>query len=163
TGGPRKGNERDGRRDAQSPQNQPLQGESNFGDSSGPFFSIYSKAADVEDKKKVDQWQNDAEGILFFTGLFSAAVAQLLSITVPDLRPNSQDTSAFLLGNIYEVLANPNALRASTPSPVTQPSPFSPPTYAIWVNSLWFLSFVISLTCALLATSLHQWSRRYIA
>jgi hypothetical protein len=29
--------------------NQPLQGESNFGDSSGPLFTMYSKAADEED------------------------------------------------------------------------------------------------------------------
>jgi len=30
------------------------------------------------------------------------------------------------------------------------------------VNSLWFLSLVISLTCALLATLLQQWARRYL-
>ena len=83
-------------------------------------------------------------------------------MTVPDLKPNSQDISAFYLGTIYEVLADPNTTRASIPSPVAQPPPFSPPRYAIWVNSLWFLSFVISLTCALLATSLHQWSNRYL-
>jgi hypothetical protein len=53
----------DGRR---SSPNQPLQGEPNFGDSSWPLFSMYSKAADVEDKKKVDQWQKDADGILIF-------------------------------------------------------------------------------------------------
>ena len=80
-------------------------------------------------------------------------------MTVQGLISNSQDTSAFYLGNIYEVLADPNATR---PSPVAKPPPFSPPRYVVWVNSLWFLSLVISLTCALLATSLHQWSRRYI-
>ena len=46
--------------------NQPLQGESNFGDSSGPLFSIYSKAADDEDNKMVERWQKDADGILIF-------------------------------------------------------------------------------------------------
>ena len=46
--------------------NQPLQGESNFGDSSGPLFSMYSKAADEEDNKMVERWQKDADGILFF-------------------------------------------------------------------------------------------------
>src|ERR1700761_8200686 len=97
------------------------------------------------------------------TGLFSAAVAALLAVTVQDLRPNSQDTSAFYLGNIYQVLADPNVTPASIPSPVAKPPPFSPPRYAIWVNSLWFLSLVIGLTCALMATSLHQWSRRYIS
>jgi hypothetical protein len=30
------------------------------------------------------------------------------------------------------------------------------------VNSLWFLSLAISLTCALLATLLQQWARRYL-
>ena len=46
--------------------NQPFQGESNFGDSSGPLFSIYSKAADDEDNKVVERWQKDADGILIF-------------------------------------------------------------------------------------------------
>ena len=80
-------------------------------------------------------------------------------MTVQDLRPNSQDTSAFYLGNIYEVLADPNVTRAF---PVAKPPPFSRPRYAIWANSLLFLSLVISLSCALLATLLQQWARRYI-
>jgi hypothetical protein len=46
--------------------NQPLQGESIFGDSSGPLFSIYSKAAEEEDNKMVERWQKDADGILIF-------------------------------------------------------------------------------------------------
>ena len=45
---------------------QPLQRESNFGDSSGSLFSIYSKAADEEDNKMVERWQKDADGILIF-------------------------------------------------------------------------------------------------
>jgi hypothetical protein len=46
-------------------------------------------------------------------------------------------------------------------SPVAKPPPFSPSRYAIWVNTLWFLSLVMSVSCALWATSLHQWARRY--
>ncbi|KAH9989154.1 hypothetical protein BJV77DRAFT_948811, partial [Russula vinacea] len=141
---------------------QPSQGESNFGDSSEQLFSLYSKASEEEDSKMAESWQKDADGILIFTGLFSASVAAFLSVTVQDLRPNSQDTSVFYLGNIYEVLADPNATSTSVPSPVARPPPFFPPTYSIWVNSLWFLSFVLSLICALLATSLQQWARRYI-
>jgi hypothetical protein len=45
---------------------QPLGRDSNFGDSSGPLFSIYSKAAEDEDNKMVERWQKDADGILFF-------------------------------------------------------------------------------------------------
>ncbi|KAH9998309.1 hypothetical protein BJV77DRAFT_940743, partial [Russula vinacea] len=51
---------------------------------------------------------------------------------------------------------------STTPAPPTlvKPPVFSP-RYAICVNSLWFLSLVVSLTCALLATLLKQWARRY--
>ena len=82
-------------------------------------------------------------------------------MTVQSLIPNSQDISSFYLRNIYQVLADPNATLTSVPSPIAKPLPFSPPNYAVWVNSLWFLSLVISLICALLASSLHQWARRY--
>jgi hypothetical protein len=41
-------------------------------------------------------------------------------------------------------------------------TPFSPPTYAIWVNSLWISSLAISITSALLATLIQQWTRRYV-
>jgi Family of unknown function (DUF6535) len=62
----------------------------------------------------------------------------------------------------HQVLVNSNASFTSIPSALAQPKPFSPPTYAIWVNILLFLSLVISLTCAMLATLLQQWARRYI-
>ena len=53
-------------RDPHAIQNQPSQGESDFDDSSGQFFSIYSKAAEEEDNKMVERWQEDAQGILIF-------------------------------------------------------------------------------------------------
>jgi len=96
------------------------------------------------------------------TGLFSAVLAALVVVSVQDIRPNPQDTSAFYLEKMYELQADPNASRPSVPSPLAKPPAFSPPRYAIWVNSLWFLSLVISLTCAMLATLLQQWARRYI-
>jgi hypothetical protein len=45
---------------------QQLQGESKSSDSSGPLFSMYSKAAEDEDKKLVERWHKDADGILIF-------------------------------------------------------------------------------------------------
>jgi hypothetical protein len=44
----------------------PQQGDSNFGDSSGPIFSMYSKLSKEEDDALVDRWQKDADGILIF-------------------------------------------------------------------------------------------------
>ena len=45
---------------------RPQLGDSNFGDSSGPIFSMYSKIAKEEDDDLVDRWQKDADGILIF-------------------------------------------------------------------------------------------------
>ena len=81
-------------------------------------------------------------------------------MSLQGLQQNPQDTSNFYLANIYQATINPNS-NISNPSPASPP-PFSPPNSAVWVNALWFLSLVISLTCALLATLLQQWARRYL-
>ncbi|KAH9061051.1 hypothetical protein EDB87DRAFT_475361 [Lactarius vividus] len=73
----------------------------NFVDGSGPIFSMYLEMATEEDKKMAENWKADADGILIFTGFFSAAVASLISVTIQDIRPNPQDTSNFYLANIY--------------------------------------------------------------
>jgi Family of unknown function (DUF6535) len=88
----------------------------------------------------------------------------LIAVTILELKPNSQDTSAFYLENIYQLqfLANANVSQQSNPVTPLKPPPFSPPKYIIWVNTLWFLSLIISLTCAMLATSMQQWARRYL-
>ena len=80
-------------------------------------------------------------------------------MSIQDIQQNPQDTSNFYLANIYQALADPNRPNISAPS---SPPSFTPPTFAIWVNGLWFLSLVISITCALLATLLQQWARRYL-
>jgi hypothetical protein len=79
-------------------------------------------------------------------------------VSIQDLQQNPQDTSNFYLANMYQATINPNT-SSSLP---TSPPLFSPPDFAIWVNALWFLSLVISITCALLATLLQQWARRYL-
>jgi hypothetical protein len=85
----------------------------------------------------------------------------LLSVSIQDIRPSAQDTSNFYLANIYQLLAEPNRSNVPTSLPASPP-PFSPPTYAVWVNGLWFMSLVISISCAVLATLLQQWARRYL-
>ena len=139
---------------------------------------MYLEMAEEEDKKIAEHWQANGEAILIFvglyplipyftpthrskTGLFSAAVASLLSVSIQDLQPNSQDTSNFYLANIYQTLADPDRSNVSSSLP-SSPPPFSPPNSAIWVNTLWFLSLVTSISCALLATLLQQWARRYL-
>jgi len=84
-------------------------------------------------------------------------------VTIPDLKPNSQDTSAFYLENIYELFADLNSSNLSIPSTLAKPPAFSPPRYAIWVNSLWLLALLISLSGATLATLEQRCVLRYIA
>lgn len=44
----------------------PSHADSNFGDGSGPLFTIYSKIAEKDDNKRAERWQKDAQGILIF-------------------------------------------------------------------------------------------------
>jgi len=81
----------------------------------------------------------------------------LLAVTIQDIRPNPQDTSAYYLANIFQQLNG--TVVPTLPNPAAS---FTPPTSALWVNGLWFMSLVISLTCAVLSTLLQQWSRRYL-
>ena len=83
----------------------------------------------------------------------------MVAVSIQDLRPNSQDRSTFYLQNIYQLLADPNV---STSPALIDPPRFSPPRHAVLVNSLWFLSLAVGLTCGLLATLLGQWARRYL-
>ena len=79
-------------------------------------------------------------------------------MSIQEIQPNPQNTSNFYLANIQNALTDPNS-NLTFPS---SPPPFSPPTYGIWVNALWFLSLVINLTCAILASLLQQWARTYL-
>ena len=86
--------------------------------------------------------------------------------TYQSLQPSAQDIHTFYLATITEILttivSNGSSQTISLPPVPPNPSTFKPPVSAIWYNSLWFSSLVISLTCALLATSLQQWARRYV-
>ncbi|KAI0260847.1 hypothetical protein BC834DRAFT_973136 [Gloeopeniophorella convolvens] len=145
-------------------QNAPdrVQPETNFTDGSGQIFSFYLEKAEKDDDKMAESWKGDADGILVFTGLFSATVAGFLGISLQSLTQSSQDTSAFYIARLYQSSVSENS-NASVPlPPLPDPSSFSPSASAIWVNVLWFLSLIISLTCALLATLLQRWARQYL-
>ena len=82
--------------------------------------------------------------------LYSTVIAALLSVTISDLKQDSQSTSAFYLENIYklQVLSDSNASLPSTP---VQPPRFSAPKYAIWVNTLLFTNLCLNLFTAYMA------------
>ncbi len=63
--------------DQQNPTTQAQQG-ADFVDGSGPIFSMYLEMATEEDKKMVEGWKAEADGILIFVCLYS-----LISYLVP--------------------------------------------------------------------------------
>jgi hypothetical protein len=82
------------------------------------------------------------------TGLFSAIVAAFIIEFYKLLSPNSGIQIVIPQANgTYSIIANP-------------PSP--PSTSMIWVNAMWLISLVLSLTSALIATLLQEWARRYV-
>jgi Family of unknown function (DUF6535) len=91
-------------------------------------------------------------------------VAVSLTLSVPSIRRNPQDTSAFYLAHIYQELSTqPNGSKPSILSSLSDPNEtYTPPTSAVWVNGLWSMSLVISLTCAILATLVQRWAHRYL-
>jgi Family of unknown function (DUF6535) len=89
-------------------------------------------------------------------------VAAFLIESYTQLQPSSSDTVILLLSQISQQLA-----ALSSGSSISIPSglpgqDFQPSSSAIRVNILWFISLVLSLTCALLATLMQQWVRRYL-
>ena len=73
------------------------------------------------------------------------------------LLPDSGSNTVTILTQISQQLSNGSQISSQATVP-----PFQPPTSAVWVNALWFLSLVISLFCALLATLQQYWARRYL-
>ena len=95
------------------------------------------------------------------TGLFSAVVAAFLVVSYPLLQPNPTDTTNRLLTQISQQLST-NGSGSSQPLPPANTSPFQPRSSAVRVNALWFTSLATSTACALWATLMQQWTRRYM-
>ncbi|KAH8983811.1 hypothetical protein EDB86DRAFT_2811217, partial [Lactarius hatsudake] len=136
--------------------------EATYSDPSGAIFSMYISRALKFDDENVENWKGGADSILVFTGVFSSTVATFIAMSYPSLQQDPNVITQSLLVKISQQLATPNGTSpAMSPSLSTQSS-FSPSAPVIFVNSVWFLSLVLSLTCALIATLLQQWARRYL-
>ncbi|KAH9026492.1 hypothetical protein EDB85DRAFT_1893361 [Lactarius pseudohatsudake] len=133
-----------------------------YSDSSGAIFSMYIDRAQTFDKENVDNWDGQANGILLFTGLFSSTVASFIAISYQNLQQDPNVTTQSLLAQISQQLStSTTGGTTSAASPSVQTS-FTPAASVVFINSVWFLSLVLSLTCALMATLLQQWARRYL-
>ncbi|KAH9053812.1 hypothetical protein EDB87DRAFT_159792 [Lactarius vividus] len=138
-------------------------GQAQYGDPSAKIWGLYLSLAEKFDKEHGDSWAGNTDGVLVFTGLFSATVATFIVASYQSLQPNSSDTAVLLLSQISLQLT---ALANGTPSPppLTLPdaASFKPSPSAVRVNTLWFISLGMSTACALWATLMQQWTRRYV-
>jgi hypothetical protein len=139
------------------------------------MWKMFLDEVKEEDSRFTDAWKEDANSIVVFvslnrpvpvfvsltnskTGLFSAIVGAFIIEFYKKLSSDSGDQTVALLQQIsYQLPNSPNSTNSNT---VNQPS--APGIAMIWVNILWLISLVLSLTCALIATLLQQWARRYI-
>lgn len=99
------------------------------------------------------------DGILIFSGLFSAVVSAFLVDSYKALQPDASTATANIIAQVATLLAN--STNQPLPSLPPIPSPNSHTAFLI-INALWFLSLVFSLACALSATLIQQWSRVYL-
>ncbi|KZV67881.1 hypothetical protein PENSPDRAFT_698305 [Peniophora sp. CONT] len=97
-----------------------------------------------------------------FTGLFAAVVATFLVQSCTLLVPDPGDQSMAILSDILNAIQDHDKARNETKLPFGSSTVFSPPAYAVRVNSIWSLSLVLSLFSAFMATLVQLWVRRYL-
>ncbi|KAH9015257.1 hypothetical protein EDB83DRAFT_2208858, partial [Lactarius deliciosus] len=122
-------------------------------DNSAEIWSICLTHAEKFDRALVESWKGDMDGILIFSGLFSAVVSTFLVDSYKALQPDAGTATAILTAQAVELLAR--SANEAVPKPPELPSNSHTPFLII--NALWFLSLVFSLACALSATLIQQW------
>ncbi|KAJ6609027.1 hypothetical protein B0H10DRAFT_1814623 [Mycena sp. CBHHK59/15] len=128
-------------------------------DAAVKFWSVYISEAERYDSALIESWKADMEGILIFSGLFSASLTAFIVESYKNLSPDSGDMTITLLSQISQQL---NAASTGTHFPLSSPPPFEIPTSSLFCNACWFVSLGPSLTCALLATLVEQWAREFM-
>ncbi|KAI0306108.1 hypothetical protein B0F90DRAFT_964004 [Multifurca ochricompacta] len=107
-------------------------------ESSSKLWSVYLAESERHDKALAESWKGDMDGLLIFSGLFSAVV------------------TAFFVASLQPMMQS-NQVSGSTPTLTTSVNPPS----LLRANALWCLSLLSSLLCALCATLVQQWARQY--
>ena len=142
------------------------------------MWAEYMEEAEKYDNRDAEAWKGDSDGILVFvrptlliplfisitnwnwkTGLFSATVGAFIIEFYKKLSPDSGGQAVDLLCQMSQQLPN---FTTGTCTPPQAGQSFSPGAAIIWVNCMWLMSLILSLTSALFATLVQQWARRYV-
>ncbi|KAJ7493039.1 hypothetical protein B0H11DRAFT_1803498 [Mycena galericulata] len=123
------------------------------------LWSTYVGEAERYDAALVESWRADMEGMLIFSGLFSASLTAFLIESYGNLQPDSGDLTVAAISQVSQQLA---AIASGETFVLEVPAPFNPTLESLLCNALWFISLSLSLTCALLATLVEQWAREFL-
>ena len=86
-------------------------------------------------------------------------MAAFIVVSYQQLQPNPTDVTNQLLAQISQQLSGASP---SAPLTLSSQTPFRPTSSSVRVNALWFTSLATSTFCALWATLMQQWTRRYV-
>ncbi|KAI0247728.1 hypothetical protein BJV78DRAFT_1285312 [Lactifluus subvellereus] len=118
-------------------------------DPSSKMWAFCISQAEKHDTALAERWKADMDGILIYTGVFSATVAAFIIESYKLLKPDFGEQSVRLLGQVTGQLT---AISNGTPYPLRRPLTFGPDVMCLFLG----------LSCALLATLVQQWTRRYL-
>ncbi|KAJ7320885.1 hypothetical protein DFH08DRAFT_754118, partial [Mycena albidolilacea] len=127
-------------------------------DGCGKIWTVYTAEAEKCDKILKESWTQDMKGVLLFAALFSATLTAFIVESYQTLKPDSSDKIVALLATISSQISNGNRSGVFLVNDI-QAISFTPTTSSVVCNVLWFSSLFLSLTCALLATLVEQWTR----
>ncbi|KAJ6556988.1 hypothetical protein DFH09DRAFT_1488686 [Mycena vulgaris] len=129
-------------------------------DASAKFWSVYISEAERYDSALVESWKADMEGMLIFSGLFSASLTAFIIESYKNLTPDTGNMTVALLSQLsQQISAQANGSQFPLPSST---APYEVQTSSLVCNGFWFVSLGLSLTCALLATLVEQWAREFL-
>ncbi|PSR99068.1 hypothetical protein PHLCEN_2v4225 [Hermanssonia centrifuga] len=118
-----------------------------------------------DDKSQMKVLNEDIDALLIFAGLFSAVLTAFVVSSYLLLQPDNTQLTVRLLSQISAQLARfeilPPFINSTASQPTASPA-FQVSTSARWMNCLWFLSLIFSLSSALFGILAKQWIREYL-
>ncbi|THG99995.1 hypothetical protein EW026_g2454 [Hermanssonia centrifuga] len=116
------------------------------------------------DASEMKVLNDDIDALLIFAGLFSAVLTAFVVPSYLLLQPDNSQLSVQILDRISAQLARfeivPPFINSTASDSST--SAFQVSTSARWMNCLWFLSLILSLSSALFGILAKQWIREYL-
>ncbi|KAI0290603.1 hypothetical protein BC826DRAFT_913018, partial [Russula brevipes] len=129
-----------------------------YGDTSATYWKLYASEAETHDEKFVQSLKSNTDSMVFLSGLFSAIVGSFIIEIYKMLLPDNSKRTVDLLS-----LLVPQTSSIQTPSTsITDIQSFTPPSVAVRINIVLFLSFFLSVMSAVACALIQQWCQEYM-